>query len=121
MTFDDYKQAVKADAIEAIQRGDYDYCKDFEQVNDDRWIDDSVTGNGSGSYTFNTEKAKENTAGLIWDDEFIDECAGMGLSIGDLLKKEPEALDVSARCFALGYVSEDIREAWEEYREDSAA
>ena len=121
MTFDDYKQAVKADAIEAIKRGDYDYCEDFEQVNDDLWIDDSVTGNGSGSYTFNTAKAQENVSDLIWDDEFIEECAGMGIEIGDLLKKGAETLDVSARCFALGYVSEDIREAFEEYREEHAA
>lgn len=121
MTFDDYKQAVKADAIEAIQRGDYDYCDDFEQVNDDLWIDDSVTGNGSGSYTFNTAKAQENVSDLIWDDEFIEECAGMCVEIGELLKRGPEALDVTARCLALGYVSEEIRQAFEEYRDENAA
>lgn len=121
MTFDDYKQAVKADAIEAIQRGDYDYCDDFEQVNDDLWIDDSVTGNGSGSYTFNTAKAQENVSDLIWDDEFIEECADMCVEIGELLKQGAEALDVTARCLALGYVSEEIRQAFEEYRDENVA
>ena len=31
-----------------------------EKLNDDLWIYDGVTGNASGSYTFNTWKAEEN-------------------------------------------------------------
>lgn len=118
MTFQDYQEAVKNDAIEAIRRGDYDYCEDFEEVDEALWIDDGVTGNGSGSYTFSTYKAQKNVSDLIWDEEFIDACAELGVSVGDLIKEGAEAVDVSARCFALGYVSEEIREAWEEYREN---
>ena len=33
-----------------------------EKLNDELWIDDAVTGNGSGSYTFSTYEAEENLA-----------------------------------------------------------
>lgn len=118
MTFDDYKQAVKDDAIEAVNNGDYDYCEDFDAAFDDMWCDDSITGNGSGSYTFSTAKAKENTSSLIWDDEFTDECAGMCIDLAEMLKKGPEALDVTARCLALSYVRDDIEEAYEEHKKE---
>lgn len=121
MTFDDYKQAVKADAIEAIRRGDYDYCGDFEQVEEDLWIDDSVTGNGSGSYTFSTAKAQENVKDLLFDEDFIWEAEGMGYTIGGLLDKGPESVDVIARCMALSYVRDEIEEAFEEYLDGNAA
>ena len=45
----------------------------------------------------------------------------MCVEIGELLKQGAEALDVTARCLALGYVSEEIRQAFEEYRDENAA
>lgn len=59
--FDDVKVAIKdnytADEIRA-NLADRDAWA--ERLNDDLWADDSVTGNGSGSYTFSTWKAEEN-------------------------------------------------------------
>lgn len=63
-----YLVAVKDDVLDAISanytveqiaeqladRGAFE-----EELNDRLWTDDSVTGNGSGSYTFSREKAKE--------------------------------------------------------------
>lgn len=37
-----------------------------EELNEKCWDSDSVTGNASGSYTFNTYKAEENLNGN-WD------------------------------------------------------
>lgn len=114
MTFNDYVEAVTSDAVEAVNRGEYDYCSDLDDVLDDMWCDDAITGNGSGSYTFNTYRAIENTAGLIWDDEFLEELDGMCIDLASVLRDGPEVLDVTARCIALGYAHDAIAAAWDE-------
>lgn len=112
MKFEDYQSAVLNDALEAINNGEYEDYESFDSVYDDMFIDDSITGNASGSYTFNRYQAKENTKDLFWDDDFKYELKGLGYeSIPD---DDPETLDVIARCVALGYVSGDIEEAWNE-------
>ena len=121
MTFDDYKNQVREDAIDAISEGDYDDYESFDEVYDALWTDDSVTGNGSGSYTFSTRKAQQNVSDLFWDEEFVDECNGLGIELSSFSEHGPEAMDVTARCLALGYVSSDIEDAWNERRDGNAA
>lgn len=57
----DYLEAVKDDVREYIK--DHDLLEEGwqdsrdeleEKLNDDLWAEDSVTGNASGSYTFNS-------------------------------------------------------------------
>ena len=60
-----YLENVTADAKQAILENlnDWEFSdrEELEEIaNDELWVDDSVTGNGSGSYTFNTWKAEEN-------------------------------------------------------------
>lgn len=117
MLFSDYIKAVAADAAEVIGYGEYDHCETVEDVMDDLWIDDAVTGNGSGSYTFNTAAAAENVADLVWDPDFSDALADICADLGALVKDGPEAVDVTARCLALGYAYADIEAAWDERRE----
>lgn len=76
-----------------------------EQLNEDLWIDDSVTGNGSGTYTFNTYQAEENLC-HNWDilAEAL-ECFGENGT--DILKQGAEAMDVTIRCY---YLSQAINE-----------
>ena len=68
-----YFEAVKADVREWINSNvDMEDWKDNregleEYLNDSLWIEDSVTGNASGSYTFNTWKAEENLS-HNWDE-----------------------------------------------------
>ena len=83
----------------------------FEHLNDELWIEDSVTGNGSGSYTFDAEEAGHNLAGnfdLL--KEAFDEFGGF-----DVLEKGEEACDVTIRCYLLG---ECLSEVLEEYKEE---
>ena len=116
MTFEDYKQAVKNDAIQLINWGDFDYCDgDFEMVYDDLFVCDGVTGNGSGSYTFSTLLAEDNTKDLFYDEEFISEAHNMGYTIDDLLEQGAESIDVIARCLALSYVMGEIEEAYNDH------
>lgn len=117
MKFEDYKEQVLEDALQRIEWGDYDYCNDFEEVYDDMFLDDGITGNGSGSYTFNTWQAEQNTAGLVYDEDFIFELKGMGYTL-DVFEQGAESVDVIARCLALPYVMSDIEYAWHERKEE---
>ena len=114
----DYVEETKENAKEYIQfEWQYLKDKDKEEIFDILFLEDSVTGNGSGSYTFSTYQAQQNISELIFDDDFIDELEGnFGGNLGDLLKRGAEAVDVTARCLALYYV--DIDEILEELKED---
>lgn len=69
-----------------------------EKLNDDLWIEDSVTGNGSGSYTFNTWKAEEY---ICHNLDLLEEAATeFGCDV-DILKKGAEYCDVTIRCYLL--------------------
>ena len=71
-----------------------------EYLNDELFVVDSVTGNGSGSYTFNTWKAEENICHNI---ELLGEaCEEFGDDSAQILKKGAEACDVTIRCYLLG-------------------
>lgn len=121
----DYLEAVKADVLDYIRneidltewRGDRDSLE--QQLNDDLWVADSVTGNASGSYTFNTWKAEEYLA-HNWDllAEAIDEFGGNT----DVLRQGAESCDVTIRCYLLGQaiseVLDDLEEELEEEEED---
>jgi hypothetical protein len=86
-----------------------------EQLNDDLWVDDSVTGNASGSYTFSTYQAEEN---LCHNMELLQEALQeFGCDIS-YLKKGAEACDVTIRCYLLyGCISEVLEELEEEMEE----
>lgn len=70
-----------------------------EQLNDDLWTADSVTGNASGSYYCNAYKAEEALC-HNWDllADALEEFGG-GF---DVLRRGPEACDVTIRCYLLG-------------------
>lgn len=107
----DYLEAVKADVLDYIRseidliewRGDRDGLE--QQLNDDLWVADSVTGNASGSYTFNTWKAEEYLA-HNWDllADAIDEFGGNT----DVLRQSVESCDVTIRCYLLGQAIHDV-------------
>ena len=104
----DYMEHMTADVIDAIRERytpdeirehlDDDRDEFSQELNDDLWTDDSVTGNASGSYYFNAWRAEEAIA-HNWDliADMIDE-----FDAADILRKGPEAIDVSIRCYLLG-------------------
>ena len=113
MTYD-YRKAMVQDIKDVIEDYDYSECSDlddaYEKLNDDLWIDDSVTGNGSGSYTFSTEKAREYVAGN--EELLVDAMEEFG-SGPDKYKRaltEPEYADVTIRCYLLGEVLWEVLE-----------
>lgn len=120
-----YLEAVKADVIEAIK---YDYTAEEikagfedrdafeEKLNDDLWTADSVTGNGSGSYTFNRRVARDYVLGdmdTVADAlrEFCVDAATIGEKF---LNEDWEYLDVTARCYVLGQAIDAALDEMEE-------
>ena len=102
MNWNDYKEAVKADAIEAIKEN-ASWYGDWDAMIDGLFFDDSVTGNASGSYTFCTQTAAENVAGIIFDEDALEAFSENGYD-GIPTKLGPESCDVIARCIALGEI-----------------
>ena len=107
----DYREAMKIDIAQHIRNeitvddlvGE-DESSFIEKLNEDLWADDSVTGNGSGSYTFNTAKAAENVQGN--EDLVREMIREFGYDAGEIvdrfLNAEWEWFDVSIRCYLLG-------------------
>lgn len=119
MLFNDYINQVEADAREWIE-DNRDYIDHDADMIDELWAVDSVTGNGSGSYTFSSAAAWNNVAGdgwlncLLFDESFIFELENMGGTIGELFARGPETIDVTARVLALYHVDFDaiISDVW---------
>lgn len=116
MNYNDYYQQVKNDAIDAIDEqfdcGYWDSDTEWDVVYDNLFVDDGVTGNGSGSYFFNAAKAREAVADAIWDEKILDALSEIGIS-GDriaqyLRDNDAESLDVCIRCAMLGEVYSEI-------------
>lgn len=114
-----YLEAVTADVLDYIReeinlsewRGKADELA--EQLNDDLWICDSVTGNASGSYYCNTWKAEEALC-HNWD-LLADALDCFGCTDVNPIEKGAEWCDVTIRCYCLGMA---INEALEELAEE---
>lgn len=110
MTYDDYCKAVLSDAEDVIAEnfdsGWYDAETDFTKVYDDLFVDDAVTGNCSGSYTFNSAKAKENVKDAVFDDDIMAALGNMGVDryefVNYIVEDSWEIMDVIIRCAILG-------------------
>ena len=121
MNMYNYLEAMKEDVKTAIL--DNYNLKDFEsrdeleeRLNDDLWIDDSVTGNASGSYTCNAYRAAEYVQedGEEYVRELISEFGLDAETVANHLF-DYEYWDVSIRCYLLGQaISEALDDMSEE-------
>ena len=119
-----YLEAVKTDVADYVKNevdfSDWTENRDGleETLNDDLWINDGVTGNASGSYTFNTWKAEENLS-HNWDEiETVAAEFGIEPTISvDGYEHGAEWWDVSIRCYYLGQA---ISEVLDEYETEGA-
>lgn len=114
----DYREAVKKDVMEYIRNeidfSEFDTVEELEEkLNDELWTVDSVTGNGSGSYTFSTYEAEENICHNL--DLLGEALTEFGSGADYLITHGAEAADVTIRCYLLG---ECIAAALEELEDD---
>lgn len=128
----DYLENVTADVRDYVEQevdlskwaGDRDGLE--EKLNDDLWTCDSVTGNGSGSYTFNRVQAQIYVLdGMDELQEAVNEFGIDSETIGEkFLESYWEYFDVTIRCYLLGQaiaaVLDDLEEdgAFEEEEEE---
>ena len=113
-----YKEQVRADVrewiddnkeqIEGLDRNDA-----YEVIYDSCWIDDSVTGNASGSYTFSRYEARQNFFNDEDSDDYISQMIEDGfMSVDELGSKIAESnweyIDLSIRCWLLCDAVTDI-------------
>jgi hypothetical protein len=75
-----------------------------DTLNDEMWIADEVTGNGSGSYTFDSAQAREYVlADIDTVKEALKEFDTPAETIAEkFLEDDWEYFDVTARCYVLG-------------------
>ena len=108
-----YLEAMKSDILDYIKNEinftEFETLEELEEkLNEDLWTVDSVTGNGSGSYTFSRAKAEEYVLDN-WDlmreaaEEFCDEERFMKWAFDE----DWESIDVSIRCYLLGQAISD--------------
>ena len=103
-----YMEAITEDIRDYINENiDMSTVEDLdeleEQLREELWTEDSITGNGSGSYTFNARKAREYVLNNI--DLLREVCEELGTDaaiIGEkFLNGEWEYMDVTIRCYLL--------------------
>ena len=112
-----YFEAVKDDVKQYIEDNDIvinaenrDEIED--QLNDDLFTCDSVTGNGSGSYTFSTWQAEENLCHNL--DLLGEALQEFGCGPEYMMEKGAEACDVTIRCYLLGQAISEVLDELEE-------
>jgi hypothetical protein len=119
----DYYSAVKED-VKNVVVNEYNYIEElkndreeFEQrLYDELWVNDSVTGNASGSYTFNAWQAEENICHNM--DLLKEACNEFNTDLADIIESA-ESCDVTIRCYLLNQsISEILDELEEELPED---
>lgn len=114
----DYRQAVMDDIREYIKEHDIRVTSDNRdelesELRDTLWNDDSVTGNASGSYTFNTWKAEEH---LCHNGDLLqDACSDFGC---EPRLDSAEWCDVVIRCYLLGECLSSVLDELEVEEED---
>ena len=96
----DYREAMRNDVNNAIDEKENWIGKTireaYDQLFDEMWVDDSVTGNASGSYTFNTYKAEEYLAHNF--DLLGEALEEFGCDGRYITEQGAEACDVTIRC-----------------------
>lgn len=114
----DYREAMTEDVKEWIKENIdlTEWTEDREgleqQLNDDLWTEDSITGNVSGSYYCNSYNAEESIA-HNWNllNEALDEFGQNNINV---IEKGAEWADVIIRCYLLRSVISDVLNEMEE-------
>ena len=92
---------VKNYITEEVNFSEYSDREDLEEkLYDALWVEDSVTGNASGSYWFNSWKAEE---ALVHNLDLLGEALDeFGCEDARRYLDSPETADVTIRCYLLG-------------------
>ena len=114
-----YREAMKEDIKDYIKEN-YKKIPSYDDVYDELWIADGVTGNGSGSYTFCSATAKENISD---NEEILQEalkefCVDSETIADKFLNSDWEYFDVTIRCYLLGEILQEVINELKEEEEE---
>lgn len=115
----DYREAVCEDIREHNIEVTEENRDEVEiELYDDCFVSDSVTGNASGSYTFNTWQAEENLCHNL--DLLGEALSEFGANPAEIeIMESPESCDVTIRCYLLSEcISKVLDEIIEENEND---
>ena len=107
----DYIEALIEDIKQYLEDNDINKNNvDEDELNDKLFNEDTVTGNGSGSYTFNTEQAKQN---LIGNEDLVRDMIEEGFATPEgvmdwFMDEDYEAIDVAVRCYLLDQAISEV-------------
>ena len=119
-----YIEEIKKDIIDYLEDNfinnysDIDDIEELEnELNDNLFNNDSITGNASGSYTCNSYISKEYVIDNmdILKDALYEFCVDSEIIVEHFLNEDYEYFDVTIRCYLLGQA---INEVLEDYKED---
>lgn len=117
-----YLEAMKSDIMDYIHNevntNEFASREELEEsLNDDLWTVDSVTGNGSGSYTFSRSEAEEyvNDNNDLLREAISEFCVDSETVAEKFLDADYEYFDVTIRCYLLGQA---ISEALDDMEDD---
>ena len=111
-----YREEMEQDIKEYIRENESEFeGLDIDELRDklydDLWTEDSVTGNASGSYTFNRFRAEEyikdnlDLLGEAYEELSTPEDLGR-----ELIDQNYESMDVTIRCYLLYQVIDEVLE-----------
>ena len=111
-----YREQMEADVKNYLEENigfiDYENLDELkEKLQDNLWTEDNVTGNTSGSYTFNRAEAKENVIDNL--DLLKDACEEFDCKnefADKFFNGEWEWMDVTIRCYLLSEIIETVVE-----------
>jgi hypothetical protein len=117
-----YLSAVKEDVLNYIQWEKIEVTSDNreeieQELYDTLFIEDSVTGNASGSYTFNRWQAEEN---ICHNLNLLNEALeAFGGDFGKAVERGAEYCDVTIRCYLLSQAIAEVLDEVEEEEEEN--
>ena len=105
----DYMESLKEDIKDYIKENmEYLEGKDEQELYDDFFVEDAITGNASGSYYCNAWKAEE---ALCHNMDLLQEALqefGYTENIDNELITSAEWCDVTIRCYLLGNALSEV-------------
>lgn len=127
-----YNEAIK-DSIRAYLENEFDWNRitedelDTDEVKElleaELWTEDSITGNGSGSYTFNRYKAGEyvlDNMDLV--NDMVQEFGIDNETVAEkFLDEDWEYFDVLIRCYLLNQCIDEVVDEYAEKIEELTA
>ena len=118
MYFSEYINETRQNVLDAFANMPQLVNEDEDYIYNVLLEDDSVTGNGSGSYTGSAQEARENIIECMFESDPMSRLEETGFTLSSIANNGPEGLDVLFRCKALETL--DMEELVEEFKSQNS-